>query len=240
MKVILKENIENLGKRGDIVNIAAGYGRNYLLPKQLAIQVTPSNLKMIEMEQKALRKKLEKEMVSFNEIIDRMNGVTLTFKRKVAEKDALFGSVSVADIREALAETGFEVEKKKILLSEPIKKLGEYTVPVKVFHDDKAELKIVVLEEGAEKKEKKEESMPEEQAETSLPDDLPTEDASVSVEEEAPKEAPAEEESISETASIEEPPASPENEPAEKMEAPELETTEESPAETEEAEKKSE
>ncbi|MBU4253541.1 MAG: 50S ribosomal protein L9 [Acidobacteria bacterium] len=177
MKIILKENIENLGKRGDIVNVAAGYGRNYLLPKKLAIQVTPSNLKMIELEQKALRKKLEKEMASYNEIIGRMNGVTLTFKRKVAEKDTLFGSVSVADIREALMEAGFEIEKKKILLLEPIKTIGEFTVPVKVFHDDKAEVKIIVLQEGAEKKAKaKEPSIEAGAEEDPAPEDVRPDD----------------------------------------------------------------
>jgi len=155
MKIILKENIENLGKRGDIVNVAAGFGRNYLIPKKMALQVTPSNIKMIEMEQKALRKKLEKEISSYNEIIERLNQTTLTFTRKVGEKESLFGSVNVSDIKEALDKAGFEIEKRKILLSEPIKKRGQHSVSVKVFHDDRAEVKIDVVGERAEEKTEK-------------------------------------------------------------------------------------
>jgi large subunit ribosomal protein L9 len=193
MKIILKENIENLGKRGDIVNVAAGYGRNYLLPKNLAIQVTPSNLKMIEMEQKALRKKLEKETASYNEMIGRMNGVTLTFKRKVAEKDALFGSVNITDIREALVEAGFDIEKKKILLSEPIKTIGEFTVPVKVFHDDIAEVKIIVVEEGLGKKAKADEPSPVKHeappAEDASPEDVTADEQEEPESQETEKEA---------------------------------------------------
>jgi large subunit ribosomal protein L9 len=190
MKVILKENIENLGKRGDIIDVAAGYGRNYLLPKNIALRVTPSNMKMIEMEQKALRKKLEKEMSSYNEIIGRLNQTTLTFKRKVGEKESLFGSVSVADIKEALDVAGFEIEKRKILLSEPIKTLGQHTVPVKIFHDDKAELKIAVLEEGAE--EKPEAGIESVKTKETTQADEQAEDISVMAEKEQKQEAPLE------------------------------------------------
>lgn len=148
MKIILKENIENLGKKGDIVEVAAGYGRNYLIPKNLALEVTPSNMKMIEMQQKALRKRLEKEIASSQKMIEQLNQVSLTFERKAGDKDVIFGSVSAGDIREALAGLGFEVEKKKIVLDEPIKRLGHYTVPVKIFHDQKAEIKVEVRKEG--------------------------------------------------------------------------------------------
>jgi large subunit ribosomal protein L9 len=149
MKIILKENIENLGKRGDIINVAPGYGRNYLIPRKLAIQVTPSNMKMIEMQQKALRKKLEKEVESFQSVIEQLSQVSLSFERKAGDKDVIFGSVSTADIKEALDKLGLEVEKKKILLTDPIKRLGNYTVPIKVFHDERAEIKIEVKKEGA-------------------------------------------------------------------------------------------
>ena len=155
MKVILKENIENLGKRGDIINVAAGYGRNYLIPRKLAIQVTSSNLKMIEIQQKALRKKLEKEVESFQSIIDQLNQVSLSFERKAGDKDVIFGSVSTSDIKEELDRLGLEVEKKKILLAEPIKRLGHFTVPIKVFHDERAEIKIEVKKEGAVEEDKK-------------------------------------------------------------------------------------
>ena len=124
-----------------------GFGRNYLLPKKLALEVTPSNLKMIEIERQALKKKVEKERQSFQDVIRRLSEVTLTFTRKAGEKDLIFGSVSASDIKDALDKLGFEVEKKKISLDEPIKRLGNYTVPVKVFHDDKAALRVEVRKE---------------------------------------------------------------------------------------------
>ena len=148
MKVILKDNIENLGKKGDIVKVAPGYGRNYLLPKKMALEVTATNMKMIEMVQTSLRKGLEKEMKVYLSLIEKLNAVTLTFTRKAGEKDSIFGSVSVTDIRDALAEQGFDIEKKRILLAEPLKRLGNYTVPIKVFHDDRAEIKLEVAREG--------------------------------------------------------------------------------------------
>ena len=148
MRVILRENIENLGKKGDIVNVAPGYGRNYLIPKKIAIEVTSRNMKMIEIEKKVLQKGFEKEMASYQELIDRLNAVTLSFTRKSSEKDVIFGSVSATDIRDALVDQGFEVEKKKILLDEPIKRLGNYTVPIKIFHEEKAEVKLEVVKEG--------------------------------------------------------------------------------------------
>ncbi|MGB3861351.1 MAG: 50S ribosomal protein L9 [Candidatus Aminicenantaceae bacterium] len=148
MRVILRENIENLGRKGDIVNVASGYGRNYLIPKKIAIEVTSRNMKMIEIEQKALQKGFEKELASYQELTDRLNAVTLSFKRKTSEKDVIFGSVSSTDIRDALAAQGFEVEKKKILLDEPIKMLGNYTVLIKTFHEERAEVKLEVVKEG--------------------------------------------------------------------------------------------
>ncbi|MGB7295024.1 MAG: 50S ribosomal protein L9 [Candidatus Aminicenantales bacterium] len=150
MKVILKQDIENVGRKGDIVNVAPGFGRNYLIPRKLALQVTPSNMNMIEIERQALKKKWEKERESYQDLIRRLNEVTLTFPRKAGEKDMIFGSVSAADIKDALDRLGFEIEKKKIVLDEPIKRLGHYTIPVKVFHDDKAALQVEVRkEEGA-------------------------------------------------------------------------------------------
>jgi large subunit ribosomal protein L9 len=169
MKVILKENIENLGKRGDIIDVAAGYGRNYLIPRKLALEVTPKNMKTIEIDQRALRKKLEKEVVSYQSLMERLNQTSLSFERKAGDKDVIFGSVSIADIKEGLDSLGFDIEKKRILLDEPIKRLGNYTVSIKVFHDEQAEVKIEVKKEGeteAEEKkqavvEKKEEIAPE-------------------------------------------------------------------------------
>lgn len=167
MRIILKQNVENLGRKGDIVNVAAGYGRNYLIPKKIALEVTSSNVKMIEIEQQALKKAVEKERASYQGVIGKLNETILVFKRKAGEKDVIFGSVSSADVREALHELGFEIDKKKILLDEPIKRLGNYTVPIKIFHEDRAEVKVeVVTGEGevrAEKEEKAVEDKPEEE-----------------------------------------------------------------------------
>ncbi len=162
MKIILKQDVENVGHKGDIVNVSTGFGRNYLLPKKLALEVTPSNLKMIEIERQSLKKKVEKERQSFQDVIHRLNELTLTFTRKSGEKDMIFGSVSASDIKDALDKLGFEIEKKKIALDEPIKRLGNYTVPVKLFHDDKAALRVEVLKEEGPAEEAKPGGTPEE------------------------------------------------------------------------------
>jgi large subunit ribosomal protein L9 len=147
MKVILKHDVEKLGRKGDVVNVAPGFGRNYLIPRQLAIAVTPTNIKMIEIERQALKKKLEAERQSYKTLAEKIDQVTLTFHRKSGEKDVIFGSVSAADVKEGLDRLGFDVDKKKILLDEPIKRLGNFTVPVKVSVEDRAEVKIVVARE---------------------------------------------------------------------------------------------
>jgi len=147
MKVILLENVEKVGRKGDILEVAPGFARNYLIPRRLAMEVTPSNLKMVEMQQKALKKKLEKERLTYQELIKKLNEVTLTFYRRSSEKDVIFGSVSASDLQEELAKLGFEVDKKKIVLDEPIKRLGTFSVPIKVYHEDRAEIKVVVEKE---------------------------------------------------------------------------------------------
>ena len=176
MKIILKDDVENLGRKGDIVEVSRGYGRNYLIPKRLAIEVTSSNVKMIQIEQQAIRKKVEQERLSSQELIQKLSEVNLTFKRKAGEKDVIFGSVGSSDIKEALDKRGFNFEKKKILLSEPIKRLGNFTVPIKVYQDNQAEIKIEVIKEGEEKGEEvvkereevKEEGVGEKEAEERL------------------------------------------------------------------------
>lgn len=147
MRVILKQDVENLGRKGDLVNVSAGYGRNYLIPKKLALEVTSSNIKMIEIERQALKKRSEKERLSYQGLIEKLNEVTLSFPRKAGEKDMIFGSVSAQDIKEALEKQGFDIDKKKIGLEEPIKRLGNYTIPIRVYQEDKASLKIEVLKE---------------------------------------------------------------------------------------------
>jgi large subunit ribosomal protein L9 len=162
MKVILKHDVDNLGRKGDIVNVSAGYGRNYLIPRKLALAVTTSNIKMIEIERQVLKKKVEQERLSYRDLIGKLNEVTLTFSRKAGEKDMIFGSVSSGDIKDALDKLGFDIEKKKISLDEPIKRLGNYTIPIKVFHDDKADLRVEVRreQEAAEEAKTKEDNKP--------------------------------------------------------------------------------
>jgi large subunit ribosomal protein L9 len=162
MKVILKHDVDNLCRKGDVVNVAPGYGRNYLIPRKLALEVTASNLKMVAIEKQTLKKNLEKERLSYQDLIGKLNEVTVTFARKAGEKDMIFGSVSAGDIKDALNELGFEIEKKKIILDEPIKRLGNYTIPIKVFHDDKAGLKVEVRrdQESGEEARIKEENKP--------------------------------------------------------------------------------
>jgi len=147
MKIILKQDVENLGRKGDIVKVAAGYGRNFLLPRKLGIEVTSSNVKMVEIERQSLKKKVESERLSYRELINRLNAVTLSFARKAGEKDHIFGSVSAADIKDALDKLGFDIDKKKIVLDEPLKRLGGFGVSIKVFHDDRAEVKVQVVKD---------------------------------------------------------------------------------------------
>ena len=147
MKIILKQDVENVGRKGDILNVAPGFGRNYLIPRKFALEVTPSNLKMVDLERKSVKKKVEQERISYRDLIQRLNQVTLSFARKAGEKDHIFGSVSAGDIKDALDKLGFEIDKKKITLDEPLKRLGNYTIAIKVFHDDKAEVKVAVVKE---------------------------------------------------------------------------------------------
>jgi len=155
MRVILKQDVDNLGRKGDIVNVSRGFGRNYLIPQKLALQVTASNMKMIDIERQSLKKKLEKERLSYQDLIGKLTELTVTFSRKAGEKDMIFGSVSAGDIKEALDKLGFDIEKKKIILEEPIKRLGNYTIPIKVFHDDKVGLKVEVRREQGSEEETK-------------------------------------------------------------------------------------
>ncbi|OGD27516.1 MAG: 50S ribosomal protein L9 [Candidatus Aminicenantes bacterium RBG_19FT_COMBO_65_30] len=150
MKVILKQDVEKVGRRGDVVNVAPGFGRNYLIPRKMAIAVTPTNIKMIEIERQALKKKLEIERKSFQSLAQKLNQVSLTFTRRAGEKDVIFGSVSAGDVKDALDGLGYDIDKKKILLDEPIKRLGNFSVPIKISADDRAEVKIVVTREEAE------------------------------------------------------------------------------------------
>jgi large subunit ribosomal protein L9 len=148
MEILLRDDVENLGARGEVVKVRAGYGRNYLLPRGLAVQATPSNVKQIEMQRRALLKKAAADKSSAEGQASLLNNVTLTFDRKVGEHGILFGSVTSMDIAEALGQQGYEVDRKRITLAEPIKETGEFEVPVKLHREVTATLKVVVRKEG--------------------------------------------------------------------------------------------
>jgi large subunit ribosomal protein L9 len=147
MEVILREHVDNLGKRGELVKVADGYARNYLLPRKLALLATEGNKKVIEREKVKFDAKEAEEQGVAQAIADRLANVEIDIARKTGETDALFGSVTNADIAEALSAKGFDVDRRKIQLHEPIKKLGDYTVPVKLHRDVTVSLKVKVAAE---------------------------------------------------------------------------------------------
>jgi len=148
MEVILREHVDNLGRRGEIVKVADGYARNYLLPRKMALLATEGNKKVIEREREKFEAKEAEEQKVAQAVADRLGSVEIEIARKVGETDALFGSVTNADVAEALTAKGFDVDRRKIQLHEPIKKLGEYTVPVKLHRDVIVPLKVKVVAEG--------------------------------------------------------------------------------------------
>jgi large subunit ribosomal protein L9 len=152
MEVILKEHVDNLGRRGEIVKVADGYARNYLLPRKLALLATEGNKKQIEREKVKFDLKEAEEKSVADAIAQRMANVDIEIARKVGETEALYGSVTTADIAEALGARGFEVDRRKLVLQEPIKKLGEYEIPVKLHRDVITRIKVRVVAEGAEEK----------------------------------------------------------------------------------------
>jgi large subunit ribosomal protein L9 len=147
MEVILRDHVDNLGKRGEIVKVADGYARNYLLPRKLALPATPANKQWVERERKLADTRESEERGAAETIAKRLNALELTINRKVGENDHLYGSVTNADIAELLAKKGFEIDRRKILLPDPIKALGETTVPVKLHRDVTAQLKVTVGKE---------------------------------------------------------------------------------------------
>src|SRR5471030_2266750 len=152
MDVILREHVDNLGRRGEIVKVADGYARNYLLPRKLALLATDGNKKQIERERvKFDATELEETKVA-QAVAERMANVEIEIARKVGETEVLFGSVTSADIADALAAKGFDLDRRKLQLAEPIKKLGEFDVPVKLHRDVMAHVKVRVVAEGGAKK----------------------------------------------------------------------------------------
>ena len=149
MEVILREHVDNLGRRGEVVKVADGYARNYLLPRKMALVVTEGNKKQIERERSKLEAKEAEEQKVAEAIVARMANVEVVIARKVGETDALYGSVTTADIADALARKGFEIERRKLQLPEPIKKLVQYAVPLKLHREVVAAVKVKVVAEGA-------------------------------------------------------------------------------------------
>jgi large subunit ribosomal protein L9 len=144
MEIILRETIDNLGRAGQVVKVADGYARNYLLPKKLAYVATPGNLKVIEAERNSLLRKEAKQTEDAQKLQQMLEAVEVTIRRKVGEQDALYGSVTNADVAEALEKKGFDIEKRKIHMEDHIKTLGEFSIPIRLFKDVTAHIKVKV------------------------------------------------------------------------------------------------
>ena len=149
MEVILKEDVAKLGSRGDVVKVADGYGRNYLLPRKLAIEATRANKAVIDQMKQAAVRRAARDKADAEALAQQFQGVTVSFTRKAGEKEHLFGSVTSSDIAEALEAKGFNVDRRKIQLQEPIKQVGEFTVPMRLYKDVTANVKVVVEKEAA-------------------------------------------------------------------------------------------
>ena len=149
MEVILREHVDNLGKRGEIVKVADGYARNYLLPRKLALLATDGNKKQIERERGKFEAKEAEETKTAEAMAARVSSLEVAIARKVGENDVLFGSVTASDIASALEAKGIEVDRRKLQLAEPIKKLGAFDVPLKLHRDVIATVKVKVVAEGA-------------------------------------------------------------------------------------------
>ena len=144
MEVILKEDVIKLGNRGDVVKVADGYGRNYLLPGKLAIEATAANKAVIEQMKGSAIRKLAKEKIEAEELSKKLEAVELSFERKVGENEHLFGSVTSGDIAHQLEEKGFTIDRRKISLEEPLKTLGEFHVPIKLHREVTTHLKVTL------------------------------------------------------------------------------------------------
>jgi large subunit ribosomal protein L9 len=149
MEVILREHVDNLGRRGEVVKVADGYARNYLLPRKLALLATEGNRKQIERERVKFEVKETEERKVAEALRDRLANLDIVIARKVGETEALYGSVTSADIAEALAAKGFEIDRRKLQLADPIKKVGEFDIPLRLHRDVPTQLKVRVVPETA-------------------------------------------------------------------------------------------
>ncbi len=147
MEVILREDIERLGNRGQVVKVANGYARNFLLPKRLAVAATDANRKIVEQERQAHLRREAKQKSEAEDLSKLLAGVTVTIAQKAGENDQLFGSVTSKDVAEALAQKNFTIDRRKVQLEEPIKQLGEFKVPVRLHKDVTAEVTVQVVKE---------------------------------------------------------------------------------------------
>jgi large subunit ribosomal protein L9 len=147
MEVILREHVDNLGRRGEIVKVAEGYARNYLLPRKLALAVNEGNKRQIERERAAAEARDAEERSGAEAVAQRIGALEIEIARRVGENNTMYGSVTTADIAAALHAKGFEVEKRKITLHDPIKAVGEHLVPVKIHRDVTAQVKVKVVPE---------------------------------------------------------------------------------------------
>src|SRR5262245_27114467 len=148
MEVILREHVDNLGRRGEVVKVADGYARNYLLPRKLALLATDGNKKQIERERAKFEAKEAEEKKVVTAFADRLTNAEVVITRRVGETDALYGSVTTADIAEALAAKGFDIDRRKLVLAEPLNKVGDVEVPVKLHRDITTTIKVRVVPEG--------------------------------------------------------------------------------------------
>jgi large subunit ribosomal protein L9 len=149
MEVILRQHVDNLGKRGEIVKVADGYARNYLLPRNLALPATAGNRQHVERERKIMETREAQERAGAEAIASRLSLIDITIARRVGDTEQLYGSVTAADIVEFLKAKGFEVDRRKLILPEPIKAIGEYDVPLKLHREVSVPLKVKVVKEGA-------------------------------------------------------------------------------------------
>jgi large subunit ribosomal protein L9 len=150
MEVILKEDVANLGHRGDLVKVADGYGRNFLLPRKLALQATLTNKAVVEQMKSSAARRSATEKAQAEELVIKLEPVVLSFTRKSGEAGHLFGSVTSSDIASGLEAKGFEVDRRKIQLDEPLKSLGEFSVAIKLHREVTAHVKVQVLDEVGE------------------------------------------------------------------------------------------
>ena len=147
-RILLREDVDDLGARGEIVRVRAGYARNYLLPRKLAVEATSSNVKQIEGERAALLKKEASERTTAEGQAEQISKLVLEFKRKSGEQGALYGSVTSMDIAESLKERGYEIDRHRLHLREPIKRLGEFSVPLRLHREVSIDLQVKVVPEG--------------------------------------------------------------------------------------------